>query len=59
MAFGLSFILGPWTQLLILIYAPYESFKVSPVFDAFLLRAKVRGFSSTLFAVFKLALADS
>lgn len=28
MAFGLSFILGPWTQILIMLYAPYQSFKV-------------------------------
>ena len=28
MAFGLSFILGPWTHLLIMVFAPYQSFKV-------------------------------
>mmetsp|Transcript_86977 Transcript_86977/g.174005 ORF Transcript_86977/g.174005 Transcript_86977/m.174005 type:complete len:158 (+) Transcript_86977:91-564(+) len=27
MAFGLSFILAPWTQLLIMFWAPYQSFK--------------------------------
>jgi len=27
----LSFILGPWTQILIMLYAPFQSFKVNIV----------------------------
>jgi hypothetical protein len=41
MAFGLSFILGPWTQILIMLYAPYQSFKVVPLISLYFLNHDV------------------